>query len=66
MLKVEKYHDFNHKKSIERQEKLSKEEALIRTLDVIDFYVALSSSSKSQSSKSEGQWINLEWHSNDK
>lgn len=62
MLKVETYRDFNHKKSTERQEKLSKKEALIRTLDLIDFYAALSRG-KSQKSKtcSNINWIEIQW-----
>lgn len=59
------YTDISFKKKIHgNPEKLSFEEAFIRALDLIDFYVAISEPKDNK--KDDGiEWIELTWRTND-
>lgn len=67
MLKVEAYNSFDQKKGSKVESKLSKEDALVRTLELMDFYSALSSGkAKRPESNPDIKWIELQWKTHDK
>ncbi|WP_420385029.1 hypothetical protein [Roseivirga sp.] len=67
MFKVEVYSDLSQKKPSQSKPLLSKEEALIRTLELMDFYAAISPEKPSikQVDRPDIEWIELKWKSND-
>jgi hypothetical protein len=67
MSKLLSYNSFEDKKAIYKKEPLSKEEALIRALDLLDFQAALSSQNQHLPKyDSSIDWIELQWLKDDK
>ncbi|WP_323757547.1 hypothetical protein [Roseivirga sp.] len=67
MSKLLTYNSFEDKKPTYARKPLSKEEALIRALDLLDFQAALSSQNTNKvNDTSTIDWIELQWVKDDK
>jgi len=62
MSKLLTYNSFEDKKPTYTRKPLSKEEALIRALDLLDFQAALSSQNANKTKEASTiDWIELQW-----